>query len=320
MPKQKGELTRKKLKELGLIDDAFKIAVSNEHICIPVKDGIDAFSFELEACEVAPVSRQRPSKIDLSYEIIGDIAIVDRPPYDEALARGLIERRKDVKVVLAATGGVHGRYRLKDFVFVAGERRTTTLYKEYGCSFLLDIAKVYFSPRLATERHRIANLAKPSETLVDMFAGIGPFTILLAKKVNTVIAFEINPVAVEYLKKNIALNHVNNALVHRGDAKSLAPKSRHIADRVIMNLPHAAFGFLSDALIVLNKGGGTIHYYDIRPENEFTHAAERVREAIQQHGRDVEELHLKKVRSYAPHRYIIVLDVKVAKSSDWGGS
>ena len=307
---------RKKLKELGLIDDAFKIAASNEHLYIPVKDGFDAFSCELEACEVVPVCRQRPSKIDLSYEIIGDIAIVDRPPYEEALARELIERRKDVKVVLAATGGVHGCYRLKDFVFVAGEHRTTTLYKEYGCSFLLDVAKVYFSPRLATERHRIANLAKQSETVVDMFAGIGPFTILLAKKVSTVIAFDINPYAVEYLKKNIALNRVNNVLVYRGDAKSLAPTSRHIADRVIMNLPHAAFSFLSDALIVLNKDGGTIHYYDIKPKNEFTDATERIREAIQQHGRDVEELHLKKVRSYAPHRYIIVLDVKVAKSSD----
>lgn len=307
---------RRKLKELDLMDETFKIAVSNERLYIPVKDGIDASSFELETCDVLPVSRRRSSKIGLNYEVIGDIAIIDRPPYDEALARKLIETRKDVKVVLAAASGVHGQYRLKDLIFIAGEPRTTTVYREYGCSFLLDVSKVYFSPRLATERHRIASLAKPSETIVDMFAGIGPFTIMLAKKVSTVIAFEINPVAVEYLEKNIAQNRVNNVLVYLGDAKSLALKSRGLANRVIMNLPHAAFGFLSEALIVLNEGGGTIHYYDIRSENEFAYAAETVREAIELHGRTVEDLALKKVRSYAPHRYIIALDIKVAARSN----
>ncbi|MGZ4931457.1 MAG: class I SAM-dependent methyltransferase [Halobacteriota archaeon] len=316
IPKEKGELVRKKLKELDIIDEAFKIAVSNERIYIPVKDGVAASSFELAVCDVAPVSRQRPRKSGLNYEVIGDIAIVDRLSHDEALAKELIETRKDIKVVLAAAGGVHGQYRLKDLVFVAGEPRTTTIYREYGCSFLLDVSKVYFSPRLATERHRIASLAKPSETVVDMFAGVGPFAITLAKKVSTVIAFEINPIAVEYLRNNIARNHASNVVVYLGDAKSLAPKSSGLANRVIMNLPHAAFGFLSEALIVLSEGGGTIHYYDIRSENEFTYAAERVREEIEQLGRTVEELHLKKVRSYAPHRYIIVLDIRVAAGSN----
>ncbi len=308
---------RKKLKELGLIDEAFKIAVSNERLYIPIKDGGDASSFKLETCDVLPISRQRSIRIGLNYEVIGDIAIIDRPPDNEALARELLETRKDIKVVLAAAGGgVQGQYRLKDLVFIAGERRTTTIYREYGFSFLLDVSKVYFSPRLATERHRIASLAKPSETIVDMFAGIGPFTIMLAKKVNMVIAFEINPIAVEYLRKNITRNHVNNVVVYLGDAKRLALKSRSLANRVIMNLPHAAFSFLSEALIVLSEAGGAIHYYDIRSENEFTYAVERVRAAIEQHGRTVEELHLKKVRSYAPHRYIIVLDIKVAAGSN----
>ncbi|MDD1721417.1 MAG: class I SAM-dependent methyltransferase family protein [Euryarchaeota archaeon] len=308
---------RKRLKDLGLIDEAFKIAVSNDRLYIPVKDGVDVSSFELETCDVLPVSRQRSARIGLNYEVIGDIAIIDRTPDNEAVARELLETRKDVKVVLAAASGVQGQYRLKDLVFIAGEQRTTTVYREYGFSFTLDVSKVYFSPRLATERHRIASLADPSETIVDMFAGIGPFTIMLAKKVNMVIAFEINPIAVEYLKKNIARNHVNNVVVYVGDAKSLAPKSRNVANRVIMNLPHAAFDFLSEALTVLNDGGGTIHYYDVRSEDEFTYAAERVREAVEQRGRTIDSLQLKKVRSYAPHRYIIVLDIRVAAGSNW---
>ncbi len=303
---------RKKLKELGLIDEAFKIATSNECLYIPVKDEIAASSFELKECNVMPVVRRRPSRIGLGYEVIGDIAIFDQPPHDKALAKELLEVRTDIKVVLAATGGVHGPYRLKDLVFVVGEQRMTTTYREYGCSFLLDVSKVYFSPRLATERHRIASLAKPTETALDMFAGIGPFTIMLAKKVTEVIAFELNPIAVEYLRANIVRNNVHNAVVCLGDAKSLAQKARGRADRVVMNLPHTAFDFLSEALLVLSDGAGTIHFYDIRPENEFTYAAERVKHAIEQRGRAVEEIHLKKVRSYAPHRYVVVLDIKVA--------
>ncbi len=305
---------RKKLKELRVIDEGFKIAASNKHVCIPIKEGADASSFELETCDVEPVSRQRPTKLGLSYEVIGDIAILDSPPHDEALAQELLATRKDIKVVLAAVGGVHGQYRLKDFVHVAGEQRTTTVYKEYGCSFLLDVSRVYFSPRLATERNRIASIAHSSETVVDMFAGIGPFTIVLAKRVNTVIAFEINPVAVEYLRTNVVRNRVNNVIVRHGDARSLAPQSQGVADRVIMNLPHAAFDFLSEALIVLSEEGGTIHYYDIKPEDEFAQAAQTVRQAIERCNRSAEALHIRKVRSYAPYRYIVVFDIRVDSS------
>ncbi len=303
---------RKKLKELGVIDETFKIAASRNCIYIPVKDEVDASSFKLEACDVVAAPQRRSSNVDSSYEIIGDIAILDQPPHNDALGEEVLKIRKDVNVVLAATGGVHGQYRLKDLVFITGEKRTTTVYKEYGSSLLIDVAKAYFSPRLATERHRIANLAQPSEIIVDMFAGVGPFTIMLAKKVKKVIAFEINPIAVEYLKKNVTRNHVSNVIVCQGDAKDLAPRLQRVADRVIMNLPHAAFEFLSEALTILSESGGTIHYYDIRTEDEFTHAIEGVRHAIEKHGRIVEELHVKKVRSYAPHRYIIALDIDVA--------
>ncbi len=307
---------RKKLKELGVIDEAFKITASRTCIYIPVKNRVDALPFKLEACDVVAAPKRRPSDVGLRYEIIGDVAILDQPPHNGALADELLKIRKDINVVLAATGGIHGQYRLKDLVFIAGEKRTTTVYKEYGNSLFIDVAKAYFSPRLASERYRIGNLAQPSETAVDMFAGVGPFTIMLAKKVKKVIAFDVNPIAIEYLKKNVDRNHVSNVIVYQGDAKDLAPKLQGVADRVIMNLPHAAFKFLSEALTVLSESGGTIHFYDISSEDEFARAVESVRNAIEKHGRIVEELRLKKVRSYAPHRYIVAVDINVAADTN----
>jgi tRNA (guanine37-N1)-methyltransferase len=249
----------------------------------------------------------------MKYEVIGDIAILDWLKSTKTVATELLETRRDIKVALAATSGVRGEYRLKDLVFVAGERRTETTHKEYGSALLLDVSKVYFSPRLATERHRVAGLAESNETAVDMFAGAGPFTIMLAKKVKQVIAFEINPVAVYYLKKNIELNNITNVIACLGNARDMAPEFRGAAQRVVMNLPHSAFEFLGEALMTLDAAGGFIHYYDVKPENEFAYTVDKVKEAIVQHGRTVDHLDFKKVRSYAPRRYHIVLDIKVAE-------
>jgi tRNA (guanine37-N1)-methyltransferase len=258
--------------------------------------------------------RLRPlrKRLGIRYDVIGDIAIIDWFDGILAAATELLETRRDIKVVLAAVSGVGGQYRLKDLVFVAGERRTETVHKEYGSRLRVDVAGVYFSPRLATERHRIAELAQSRETVVDMFAGVGPFTILLAKKVKKGIAFEKNPKAFRCLKKNIELNRLHNVEACSGDAKDLAPKFIGAADRVIMNLPHSAFDFLYDAVTMLSESGGFVHYYDVEPENEFPRTIERIKEAVGRFDRTVEGTCLKKVRSYAPRQYHVVLDIKIS--------
>jgi tRNA (guanine37-N1)-methyltransferase len=97
-----------------------------------------------------------------------------------------------------------------------------------------------------------------------------------------------------------------------GDAKDLAPRFAGAADRVIMNLPHSAFNFLGEALTMLSSSGGFVHYYDVKPENEFPETIERVNEFVKNHDRAVETIHLKKVRSYAPRQYHIAIDLKIA--------
>jgi tRNA (guanine37-N1)-methyltransferase len=314
VPKQEGERVRRELKELSLLDERYKIKERNGRLCIPFKGGPHEHRYDVAACHVDLRPQTLRKRLGISNDIIGDIAIIGWFEGARAAATELLETQKNIKVVLAAVSGVSGEYRLKDLLFVAGEKRTETEHKEYGSRLLIDVSRVYFSPRLATERHRLVELAQADETIADMFAGAGPFTILLAKKVKKVIAFELNPAAFHYLKKNIELNKLHNVKACLGDAKDLSPSFAGAADRVIMNLPHSAFNFLSEALTLLSRSGGFVHYYDLKPENEFPETIERVNEFVQNHDRTVETIRLKKVRSYAPRQYHIAIDLKIAPS------
>ena len=312
VPKKEGEQVRNELKKLKLLNERYKIEERNGRLFIPFKGDPLTHRYNVEACTLELRSQKLQKTPRISYDTIGDIAIIEW--FDGALkaATELLETRKNIRVVLAAVSGVQGEYRLKDLIYVTGERRTETEHKEYGSRLLIDVSRVYFSPRLATERHRLTEFAQSDETVADMFAGAGPFTVLLARKVKKAIAFELNPTAFHYLKKNIELNKLHNVEACLGDAKNLAPKFTGIAERVIMNLPHSAFNFLSDALTLLSRNGGIIHYYDVKPEEEFLDTIENVKKVIQSRGRQVETIRLKKVRSYAPRIYHIVIDIKIA--------
>jgi tRNA (guanine37-N1)-methyltransferase len=311
-PKQEGERVRRELKELSLLDERYKIEERNGRLYIPFKGGPHEHRYNVEACSVDLRPQTLRKRLGISYDTIGDIAIIGWFDGARAAATELLEAQNHIKVVLAAVSGVSGEYRLKDLIFVAGERRTETEHKEYGSRLLIDVSRVYFSPRLATERHRLVELAQSDETVADMFAGAGPFTVSLAKKVKKAIAIELNPAAFRYLKRNIELNKLDNVKACLGDAKDLAPRFAGAADRVIMNLPHSAFNFLGEALTILSSGGGFVHYYDVKPENEFPETIERVKEFVQNRDRTVETIHLKKVRSYAPRQYHIAIDLKIA--------
>jgi len=312
VPKLQGEHVRRELNELGILDERHKIELRHGQLYIPVKGRPRGLRYGLITCASKPRPQVLRRKLGIRYDVIGDIAILSWFKGVHAAAQELLETRKDVNVVLAATSSVSGQYRLKNLTFVAGERRTQTLHKEYGCKLQVDVASAYFSPRLATERHRIVCLAQVNETVVDMFAGVGPFTVLLAKKVKKGIAFEKNPLAFRCLQRNIKLNNLHNVEALSGDAEDLARKFKGAANRVIMDLPHSAFNFLDDAGRMLSGRGGVVHYYDAKPENEFAQTVKRVREAVDRSNRTVESISFKKVRSYAPRQYHIVLDIKIS--------
>jgi tRNA (guanine37-N1)-methyltransferase len=214
--------------------------------------------------------------------------------------------------VLKKLGGMEGEFRVRKFSCIAGEDRTTTEYKENGLKMRLDLAKVYFSPRLATERKRIADLVKDGERVLVLFAGIGPFALVIAnnKPKTKIVALELNPNAVKYLKENIALNKLSNIEAIEGDARAFEQKD---FDRVVMPLPKSAHEFLPVAFACL-RDGGIVHFYTIVDSKDaFNEAIAKAKEAAEKSKMEIKIISQRIVRPYSPRQVQVVLDLEIKK-------
>ncbi|MEM2987456.1 MAG: class I SAM-dependent methyltransferase family protein [Candidatus Bathyarchaeia archaeon] len=266
------------------------------------------------------------SNICNSYDIVGDIAIIRLTEKSrqngQIIANSIMKVHKNVRTVLVQTSPVHGNYRLRKLEHVAGEKRTTTIHRESGCLFSVDVNKCYFSPRLFYERMRIAKLVGDGETIVNMFAGVGCFSLVIAKHTNAakIYSIDINPIAVQYMKENVRLNRAFGRVIPiLGDAKEIIQKMlRHVADRVLMPLPEKAFEYLPYALIALKNREGWIHYYDFEHAGKNENAVEKVKMKISER---LEDLGVKFdipfgriVRTTGPNWYQVVLDIKMCSS------
>lgn len=328
VPKKEGEPTRRVLLELEILDHSVKIASDETFLYLPLTRELspaelkglpevaEAAVYEFEVQEVKP-TLEGLLGFSPSYEVIGDIALLEDVDLDpEAAAKiadALLLTQPNVKTVLRPLTPVIGEFRVREFEVVAGEPRTETIHKEYGCRYKIDLAKAYFTPRLSTERSRILAWIKGGDTVVDMFAGVGPYSILIAKRNRParVVAIDKNPDAARLLGENITLNSVKNIEAIEGDAREEARRFAGTADHVIMNLPHSAHEFL-DSAVLLTKPGGIIHYYGITPEDDlFEGSIKMIRDAAKRAGRGVEVLEMRTVRSYAPHQYNICIEARI---------
>lgn len=313
VPKKDGERTRMLLLEQGLIDNELRIKSDAEYLYIPIsKPSID---LQLEIIEMEFEKARKRKQIENilgfspGFEVIGDIAITEYE--SEEIAKAIMEVHKGIKTVLYPVTPVSGEYRLREFKILAGEPRTKTIYREYGSIFEVDLAKVYFSPRLSTERHRVVEQVGEGESAVDMFAGVGTFAIQIAKKARKVFAIDKNPEAIKFLERNIALNKLSNIEVIYGDIREVAPKLKDTANRIIMNLPHLAGEFLAEAMQIAREKC-VVHYYAISHVDDlFQSTIERIEKVANASKRRVEILNKKIVRPYAPYKYNICIDFKV---------
>jgi len=322
--RKNGEKIRKALVEAGLFDRSHKICSDESHVYLPVLE-IDEKSAAKLCClgqfELVQISFLPEERIicpeDLlgfrpSFEVVGDIAMVeDRDA--ERVAAALMSTSKSIKAVIAPISDVEGEFRTRRFRHVAGEARTVTLHKEHGLRYRVDLEGAYFTPRLGTERLRIAGLVSPGDVVLDMFAGVGPFSLLLAKKGAKVIAIDKNPVAVKYLRENALLNKVNNIEILEGDAAELALRYEKRADHVIMNLPHSACEFLLPAMRAANLQG-IVHYYCIAPDDDLYRDEALIKKAAEEMNVGMKVLYKEIVRSYAPHRSNVVIDFQLLRS------
>jgi tRNA (guanine37-N1)-methyltransferase len=259
-----------------------------------------------------------------SYDIVGDIAILrlteESRKYSKIIAEAILNVHKNVKTVLAQTSPVSGDFRLRKLEYVAGENKTVTVHRESGCQFSIDVAKCYFSPRLFFERMRIAKLVRNEEVVVNMFAGVGCFSIIIAKYSNAkkVYSIDVNPAAYQLMQENIRINGVFERVVPiLGDAKDIIQtKLNRSADRVLMPLPEKALEYLPYAILALRNTGGWVHYYDFehakRNENPVEKVKLKVAEKLQNLVASFEIHSGRVVRSTGPNWYQVVLDILLA--------
>ncbi|WP_258084399.1 tRNA (guanine(37)-N1)-methyltransferase Trm5b [Thermococcus thermotolerans] len=326
VPKREAEKARRKLIELGVLAKGYAVRREGESVLFPVTEPVEGFELveaDFERVERRPHSYREVVEVPdevrpllpSSFDVIGDIAIIELPEelmsYGKAIGEAILKAHRHIKSVFAKGSKVSGEYRVRELVHLAGERRTETLHRENGIRLKLDVAKVYFSPRLATERMRIFEKTRPGEVIFDMFAGVGPYAMLLAKKAKLVFACDINPWAIRYLEENIRLNKVNNVVPVLGDVRKVAGRLK--ADRVIMNLPKFADRFLREAMLSV-RDGGVVHYYGFGPEEDlFSEHEAKIKSTARELGFTVEFLEERKVRPYAPRQFNIAIDFRVMK-------
>lgn len=264
-------------------------------------------------------------KVWRRVEFIGDLALI-RTPLDmspeelKPLALEILKRFNFVKSVWAAIPGVEGPYRLRKHVLLAGEDRSETLYREHGCVFKVDINKVYISPSLNYEHYRIAKLVAPGETVLNMFAGAGLFSIIIARyaKPRKVYSIDINPYAYHYMVENVRLNHVEDVVEPiLGDAGEVVDsRLTNTSDRVLMPYPELALDYLGKALMALRDGRGWIHVYlhvkTAKGEHYLTKAEQLVAEKLASLGvRNYDISSKRKIRNVGPRTHQVVVDIKI---------
>jgi len=260
-------------------------------------------------------------KVCSSFDIIGDIAIIKHNNIQnpKVVAKKILSIHRNVKAVFTPITQITGDYRIRELDLLAGEHNTFTTHKESGCFFKVDIAKCYFSPRLSYEHSRIANLVKPGEVVVNMFAGVGCFSIFIAKKQHSakVYSIDVNPAAYECMQQNVKINCASGKVTSLlGDAKDIIEtKFQGVADRVLMPLPEKALEYLPVALSALKTSGGWIHYYDFQhaasKEDPMGKTKKKIAEKLDSLGVNYTFVDSRIMRSTGPNWYQTVVDIRV---------
>ena len=255
-------------------------------------------------------------RVSTGVDVVGDIAIVRleefRQREKKRIGEALLAELSNVNGVYEQVGGVEGELRLRSVKHVAGAKRTLTVHRENGCQFRVDVARCFFSPRLSTERLRIASQVRKDELVLNMFAGVGPFSIPIARSSKArVTSCEINPLACRLHRENDRLNRVESLVkVFNDDARDLPSKLGSEYDRIIMPHPSQADRFVPAAL-ELAKKKAVIHYY--------RHVLGRTEEEARQNlARELSQLFprkarcdLRKVREVGPRWLEMVADVRL---------
>ena len=319
--------TRIKLMEEGLMNMEYRIKASADYGYIPINEDIDGYEIadiELEPMKKVPhnfsellegeLTEEEIENLRTSFDTIGDVVILEIPENlenkkqligDAALK---FTKRRSIYMKKSA---IKGTTRVRDLEFLSGVDDSVTIHKEHGSRLKLDVREVYFSPRLATERKRVMESVKDGERILDMFCGIGPFPIVIAKNKDVdITAVDINDSAIRYLDENIELNKLKGSVeTYCGDVREVSKTFNSKFDRIIMNLPGLAYTFL-DVAVDLIEDGGIINYYEF--SDSYEQGKKRLENACREVGKEVEIINTRKVKSTSPGEWHVAIDGKIS--------
>lgn len=323
--------TRIKLMENGQMNMEYRIKACKDYGYIPINDNVK--DYEIVDIELEPIkkvahnfselledelSESEIENLRTSFDTIGDVVILEIPDdlidKKQMIGDAALEFTKR-KSVYMKKSAIKGTTRVRELEFLSGKDDSITIHKEHGARLKLDVREVYFSPRLATERKRVMESVKNGEKILDMFCGIGPFPIVIAKNKNVdITAVDINDKAIKYLNENIKLNKLKgNIKTYCGDVRDVANSFNTKFDRIIMNLPGLAYTFL-DVSVDLIKNGGIINYYEF--SDSYEQGIERLNKAANNVGKKVEIINTRKVKSTSPGEWHIAIDGKIEKMKE----
>ncbi|MHA1294406.1 MAG: class I SAM-dependent methyltransferase [Promethearchaeota archaeon] len=352
-------LIKKKLKDFRIIDEKYKILKDSNHIYFPLIDNqlsinnlkstikkffqfeivykqpIKNFKFKYKNIQKAlenDIPKQYFKLIPKSFDIIGNIALVEfkninnnkkkiSKKFKLKIAEALLDINKNVISVFEKRSKIKGEYRIRDLKFLTGKNKTITVHKENNCVFYLDVKKMYFTPRLVFERKRIAlNEFKEKEIIVDMFAGVGPFSIQIAKNHDVIVyAFDKNSFAYEYLKKNIKHNKLlGNIIPYNMDVKELLNPLNKVGNilknnvnRILMNLPEKSLEFINVACFLMKSSGGILHNYQFcnNKPNPIEIGINNLKLELKKNNWYIDKIICSKiVKSFSPKLDLVVID------------
>ena len=253
-----------------------------------------------------------------SFSIVGDIAIIEVPEElenkEDLIGKALMEVHKNVNTVLKKDSERKGKFRLRDYQVIAGEEKTETIHKEFGCRIKIDLEKAYFSEREGKERHRIAEKIDEDEKILVMFAGVGPFPVVMCKlnqEIDKIYGVELNANAYELMRENIKINKVSDKVIPvLGDVREEVPEMGEF-DRILMPLPESAYEFL-DLAFESCKRGGVIHLYGIGEKKDlFGKLENKVEETAKEMGIKYRITDKQNVLPFGIRKYKIRLDIEV---------
>jgi tRNA (guanine37-N1)-methyltransferase len=329
VPRERAESVRRDLLDRGLLLKQLRISREGDDILLPTRERLDlgfptregefvegfvAIRSYKDVVDVPPTARR---SLPSSFDVIGDLAVIKIPeelrPHCKAIGDAIRRWNPSIGAVLEDRG-VKGEHRIREIDVIAGEPRTTTVHTEHGLRYQVDLRQAYFSPRLASERKRIADLTAEGEIVADPFAGVGPYSILIAKRrrPREVHASDANPTAVKFLRANVAANRAEHVTVREGDARSILRRIAPV-DRVILDLPHSAMKYFGSALEALGPRG-TVHLYEILGAAEETARRKEVLSVAGKTGFRVMNVSPRHVRAYSPTKNHTAFDVTVVRA------